>query len=74
MIILFILLIFLIIILIICIYKFNLSKNINKNIKKYYEDSNNKYTAIIVEPCKHKALEFFLNNFLENLSSEWNIT
>jgi hypothetical protein len=78
---LFILFIFLIIILIICIYKFNLSKNINidvnekvnKNIKEYYESSYNTYTAVIVEPRKHKALEFVLNNFLENLSKEWNI-
>ena len=31
------------------------------------------YTAIIVEPRKHKALEYVLNNFLENLSNEWNI-
>jgi hypothetical protein len=32
-----------------------------------------KYTAIIVEPRKHNALEFVLNNFLENLSDEWGI-
>jgi hypothetical protein len=31
------------------------------------------YTAIIVEPRKHKALEYVLNNFLTNLSSEWDI-
>jgi hypothetical protein len=31
------------------------------------------YTAIIVEPRKHNALLFVLNNFLENLSDEWNI-
>jgi len=31
------------------------------------------YTAIIIEPRKHKALEFVLNNFLKNLSKEWNI-
>jgi hypothetical protein len=34
---------------------------------------NNKYTAIIVEPRKHIALEFVLNNFLENLNNDWNI-
>jgi hypothetical protein len=34
---------------------------------------NIKYTAIIVEPRKHKALFFVLNNILENLSSEWNV-
>ena len=32
-----------------------------------------KYTAVIVEPRKHKALEFVLQNFLENLSNEWSI-
>ena len=32
-----------------------------------------KYTAIIIEPRKHKALEFVLNNMLECLSKEWNI-
>jgi hypothetical protein len=31
------------------------------------------YTAIIVEPRRHAALEFVLENFLENLSDEWNI-
>jgi hypothetical protein len=31
------------------------------------------YTAIIVEPRKHRALLFVLNNFLENLSNDWNI-
>lgn len=31
------------------------------------------YTAIIVEPRKHPALHFVLDNFLNNLSDEWNI-
>lgn len=31
------------------------------------------YSAIIIEPRRHKALEFVLGNFLENLSDEWNI-
>ena len=31
------------------------------------------YTAIIVEPRRHAALEFVLKNFIENLSDEWNI-
>lgn len=31
------------------------------------------YTALIVEPRKHKALEFVLNNFLDNLDNHWNI-
>jgi len=30
-------------------------------------------TAIIVEPRCHKALSFVLENFLENLSDDWNI-
>lgn len=30
------------------------------------------YTAVIVEPRKHPAMEFVLNNFLENLSKSWN--
>jgi len=32
-----------------------------------------KYTAIIVEPRKHKALEFVLNNICDCLSDEWKI-
>jgi hypothetical protein len=32
----------------------------------------NKYTAIIVEPRKHPALHFVLNNFFENLDDKWN--
>ena len=31
------------------------------------------YTAIIVEPRKHAAMQFVLNNFLENLDLNWNI-
>ena len=30
-----------------------------------------KYSAVIVEPREHKALEFVLRNFLENLSDDW---
>lgn len=39
-----------------------------KNIEK-----EERYTAIIIEPREHKALEFVLNNFLENLSDQWDI-
>jgi hypothetical protein len=39
--------------------------NLNKN------ENNTKYTAIIVEPRKHRALEFVLKNFVDNLSNEW---
>ena len=37
-------------------------------IKEYF-----KYTAIIVEPRKHKALEFVLNNICDCLTDEWRI-
>jgi hypothetical protein len=29
------------------------------------------YTAVIIEPRKHKALEFVLTNFMTNLNSDW---
>jgi hypothetical protein len=32
-----------------------------------------KYTAVIVEPRQHPALDFVLQNFLENLDDQWNI-
>lgn len=32
-----------------------------------------KYTAVLIEPRKHKALSFVLNNALECLSTEWKI-
>ena len=40
---------------------------------KYIEsiDSKYKYTAIIVEPREHPALEYVLQNFNDNLSNEW---
>jgi hypothetical protein len=31
------------------------------------------YTAVIIEPRKHKALEFVLNNMLDCLSEDWQI-
>ena len=34
---------------------------------------NYKYTAIIIEPRKHKALNFVLSNMLDCLSNEWKI-
>ena len=46
---------------------------INKSIKKIEKYENKGiYTAIILEPREHKALEYVLNNFLDNLSDEWN--
>jgi len=32
-----------------------------------------KYTAVIVEPRKHKAIEFVLNNVCDCLSNEWKV-
>ena len=32
-----------------------------------------KYTAMIIEPRKHRALRYVLQNFLRNLSPEWGI-
>lgn len=32
-----------------------------------------KYTALIIEPREHRALNFVLNNFLTNLSEDWSI-
>lgn len=46
---------------------------IYQNRIKIEEFTNRKYTAIIIEPREHKALEFVLTNFLENLSDDWNI-
>jgi len=37
------------------------------------ENYSNEYTAVIVEPRQHKALEFVLDNALNNLSDSWNI-
>jgi hypothetical protein len=33
--------------------------------------TNTKYTALIVEPREHKALEFVLTNFMQNLNEDW---
>ena len=42
-------------------------------LSKKKENFENQYTAVIIEPRKHKALSLVLNNFLTNLSDEWNI-
>jgi len=44
-----------------------------KNSKKYRGGNNETYTALIVEPRKHKALSFVVRNILENLDSRWNV-
>ena len=41
-----------------------------KKTKEGYE-STYKYTAVIIEPREHPALEFVLQNFNDNLSDEW---
>ena len=38
-----------------------------------YKISKYKYTAIIVEPREHKALDYVLTNFYNNLSDDWQI-
>jgi hypothetical protein len=48
-------------------------KTLYKRYTKYIKKGgSNMYTAIIIEPRKHKAIEFVLNNILENLDSQWN--
>ena len=47
----------------------------NNNIQEIYLNKNNnkeKYTAIIIEPRKHAALEYVLENFVKNLDYNWN--
>lgn len=37
-----------------------------------FTSNNENYTAIIIEPRQHKALELVLSNFMENLDKRWN--
>ena len=60
--------VFIIIFFIFLLYIINLYKF--KNIVESFEESS--YTAVIIEPREHKALEFVLHNFLTNLSDKWN--
>ena len=48
--------------------KIDFLKALNGNANKIFSA-----TAVIVEPRKHKALSFVVNNVLENLSDEWNV-
>ena len=56
---------------------FFITLSLQSSLKERYENLGNnenndkKYTAIIVEPRKHRALEFVLKNFVDNLSDEW---
>ncbi len=38
-----------------------------------YFSNQEKYTAVIIEPREHKALEFVMVNFVENLADNWDI-
>jgi len=63
-----IVIIFLILLYFIYLNKINILEEFTEN----NNDTNNeKYTAVIIEPRKHKALEFVLENFAENLSHDW---
>jgi len=35
-------------------------------------DTNGMYTAVIVEPRQHKAMELVMKNFTDNLDERWN--
>jgi hypothetical protein len=69
---------FLILLYIIYLLRFNKNKILNKKLYSEYHEyfsnkkSSEKMTAIIIEPRKHKAFEFVINNFLNNLSDNWN--
>ena len=69
MIIYLIIIIILLLLLLLCIISNNkIEIEINESFK-----NNAEYTAVIIEPREHKALKFVLENFIENLSNEWNI-
>jgi len=59
-----ILLILLIIVMMLMLYDFN---------GESFDTYTYKYTAVIIEPRKHAALEFVLENFMRNLSDDWMI-
>jgi hypothetical protein len=42
-------------------------------LKRFLEGFLEKYTAIIIEPRKHRALEFVLRNILDNLDARWSV-
>ncbi len=45
----------------------------NTIINKQIEGMSNQFTAVIVEPREHKALEYVLENFAKNLDKNWSI-
>lgn len=40
-------------------------------LEENFDNNNERYTSVIIEPRTHKALEFVLENFMENLSNNW---
>lgn len=57
------------IVILLCLVLFSiLYSALNNHIREGFGE---KYTAIIVEPREHPALEFVLNNFYNNLSDDW---
>lgn len=44
-----------------------------KYLQENLQGNNEQYTAVIVEPRKHPALEFVLDNFINNLDNNWKI-
>lgn len=43
------------------------------SLKAALDSGTEKYTAVVIEPRRHKALPFLLKNLLENLSLDWSI-
>jgi hypothetical protein len=48
------------------------NKKMHSSITSSLQPSRGMYTAVMVEPRKHGAMEFVLKNFLENLDARWN--
>ena len=50
---------------------FTINKNVGKGNKDIFLEFS-EYTGIIIEPRKHKAIKFVLDNFMQNLDNKWN--
>jgi hypothetical protein len=50
-----------------------IKKSKTRRNRKKQKGGNTSYTAIIIEPRKHHALNFVLHNILENLNNQWSI-
>lgn len=66
----YIIIIIIFLILIYVIYLNRIKIKIN-DLEESFSNNNERYTAVIIEPRTHKALEFVLENFIENLSYKW---